>query len=49
MRIDLKLNYGQLEAVSARIYAYYDVLDTLEQELKQLKDFLEEQESEAVR
>lgn len=48
MRIDLKLNYGQLEAVSARIYAYYDVLDTLEQELKQLKDFLEEQESEAV-
>ena len=48
MRTDLKLNYGALDAISARISAYHDAIDDMEQALNKLKGVLENQESEAV-
>lgn len=48
MRTDLKLNYGALDAISARISAYHDAIDDMEQALNKLNGVLENQESEAV-
>ena len=48
MRTDLKLNYGVLDAVSARIKAYHDAIEDMDQALEELKGVLENQESEAV-
>ncbi len=48
MRTDLKLNYGVLDAVSARIKAYHDAIEDMDQALEGLKGVLENQESKAV-
>ena len=48
MRTDLKINYNGLELVSQKIGKYKTALETIEDAVTKLKNFLETQESIAI-